>query len=106
MMDALTFNSQSNERFPPYSSHIDFEFLEDSTGTQFLRILYDTKVIPIRGKEIISLEEFYEETEWLRLSRDQWQMKKSQSHSPDPIFTKDEIIKYLADPKLALKNFK
>lgn len=106
MMDALTFNSKSNERFPPYSSHIDFEFLEDSTGTEYVRILYDTKVIPIKGKEIISLEQFYEDTEWLRLSRDQWQMKKCQSHSPEPIFTKDEIIKYLADPKFALKYLK
>ena len=71
MLEALSFPLSAEEkskmvRFPPFSAHLEFEFLSDASGDEFIRVLFQEKPLILNGKEIMRREEFESYTSWLR----------------------------------------
>lgn len=72
MLEALAFPLSAEEkskmvRFPPFSAHMEFEFLSDASGDEFIRVLFQEKPLILNGKELMSREEFESYTSWLRI---------------------------------------
>ena len=72
MLEALAFPLSAEEkskmvRFPPFSAHMEFEFLSDASGDEFIRVLFQEKPLILNGKELMRREEFESYTSWLRI---------------------------------------
>ena len=107
MLEALSFDASYEQKseivyFPPFSAHIDFEFYENGEGKEFIRILHQKKAIPLGKKNIISLDEFKEQTKWLRLTNDEWTYRRTRVYPKEPLFNDEDLIEYLSNPRASL----
>lgn len=105
VMEALLFRMAPHEKsevfsFPPFSSHIEFEFYENATKDKFIRIKFNEKPISFKGVEYVPIEEFLKTTEWLRMSQEEfltWKDHPIPDH--DPRYSHDEIADFHANPE-------
>ena len=103
MLEALAFPMSAEKksevvRFPPFSAHIEFEFSNDQSGDEFIRVLFQEKPLILDGKEYLRREEFEQWTSWLRMDRKEWELRRTKTYPRDPIVTDEEILTFLRNP--------
>jgi len=74
MLSALKADKSVRSYWPRYCAHIDFEFLSNEQGEQFVRVLYDEVPIVIGGatEPLVTRKQFDELTQWVRQTPQQW----------------------------------
>lgn len=98
MLCALRVAPEVNNYWPRFCAHIDFEFLSNDSGEQFVRVLYDETPIKIGGasESLITLEEFLDLTKWVRMSQTAFEAASKMDDSDwKPKYTADEIESYV-----------